>query len=52
MPGFQPDSNWVRYMVGVSADFGGVTGYITGTGTGGKNDGNSYGVTVGVRIPM
>ncbi len=52
LPGFKPDSNWVQYVLGASADFGGVTGFITGAGTGGKSDGNYYGVTVGVRIPM
>ena len=52
VPGFKPDDNWLRYVLGASADFGGVTGFITGTGTGSKNDGNYYAVTVGVRIPM
>jgi len=52
VPGFKPDDNWLRYVVGASADFGGVTGFITGTGTGSKNDGDYYAVTVGVRIPM
>jgi hypothetical protein len=52
VPGFKPDNNWVRYVLGASADFGGVTGFITGAGTGGKSDGDYYGVTVGVRIPM
>jgi len=52
VPGYTPDNNWVRYMLGASADFGGVTGFITGTGTGGKSDGNYYAVTIGVRIPM
>jgi len=52
VPGYTPDNNWVRYVLGASADFGGVTGFITGTGTGGKSDGNYYAVTVGVRIPM
>ena len=42
----------MRYVVGASADFGGVTGVITGTGPSGKSDGNYYAVTVGVRIPM
>lgn len=52
LPGFKPDKDWVRYVVGASADFGGVTGFITGAGTSGKSDGNYYAVTVGVRIPM
>ncbi len=52
VPGLKPDNNFVRYVVGASADFGRVTGFITGSGTGNKSDGNGYGVTVGVRIPM
>ncbi|MEO5766365.1 MAG: autotransporter domain-containing protein [Casimicrobiaceae bacterium] len=52
VPGFKPDNNWVRYVLGASADFGGVTGFITGTGTGSKGDGDYYGVTVGLRVPL
>jgi outer membrane lipase/esterase len=52
VPGYKPDSNWLRYMIGASADFGGVTGFITGAGTSSKGDGNAYGITVGVRVPM
>ena len=52
VPGFKPDDNFVRYVVGASADFGRVTGFITGSGTGGKSDGNGYGITVGVRVPI
>jgi outer membrane lipase/esterase len=52
VPGVKPDSNWVNYVLGASADFGGVTGFIQGTGTGGKSDGNYYGVTIGVRVPL
>jgi outer membrane lipase/esterase len=52
VPGYKPDNSWVRYMLGASADFGGVTGFLTGVGTSSKGDGNYYAVTVGVRIPM
>ena len=52
VPGVKPDSSWVNYVLGASADFGGVTGFIQGTGTGGKSDGNYYGVTIGVRVPL
>jgi len=29
-----------------------VTGFLTAAGTGGRSDGNGYGITLGVRIPM
>ncbi len=50
VPGLKPGNNFVRYVVGGSADFGRVTGFITGSGTGSKSDG--YGITVGVRVPL
>jgi outer membrane lipase/esterase len=52
IPGIKPDNNWVNYVVGASADFGRVTGFITGSGTSSKSDGNGYGVTVGIRVPI
>jgi outer membrane lipase/esterase len=52
VPVIKPDNNYLQYLVGVSADFGRVTGYITGSGTSGRSDGNGYGVTVGVRVPL
>lgn len=52
MPGLKPDNNWVNYVIGASSDFGGVTGFLTASGTGGKSDGNGYGITLGVRVPM
>jgi outer membrane lipase/esterase len=52
IPGIKPDSNFIQYVVGASADFGRVTGFITGSGTSSKSDGNGYGVTIGVRLPI
>jgi outer membrane lipase/esterase len=52
MPVVKPDDNFLRYVVGVSSDFGRVTGFITGSGTSGRGDGNGYAVTVGVRVPI
>jgi outer membrane lipase/esterase len=52
VPGLKPDNNFVRYVVGASADFGRVTGFITGSGTSSKSDGDGYGLTVGVRVPL
>jgi outer membrane lipase/esterase len=52
MPAYQPDDNWVQFNVGAATEFGKVTGYIAGSGTASKSDGDSYAITVGVRIPM
>jgi outer membrane lipase/esterase len=50
--GITPDDSFFRYLIGASADFGAVTGFITGAGTFNNNNGDSYAVTVGVRIPL
>jgi outer membrane lipase/esterase len=52
MPVAKPDDNFIRYVVGAATDFGRVTGYITGSGTSGRGDGNGFAVTVGVRVPL
>jgi outer membrane lipase/esterase len=52
VPTIRPDDNYFRYLVGASADFGRVTGYLVGSGTAGRSDGNGYGITVGVRVPL
>ncbi len=52
VPAYQPDDNWVQFNVGAATEFGKVTGYIAGSGTASKSDGDSYAITVGVRIPM
>ena len=53
------DNNWALFSFGASMDFGAgttiagpVSAYLMGTATAGKNDGDSWGVTVGVRVPM
>ena len=35
-----------------SATFGKVTGYLMGTATAGKSDGDAWAVTVGMRVPF
>jgi outer membrane lipase/esterase len=50
-PAYKPDNNWGLFNVGASTEFGKVTGYITGSATAGKGDGDYYAVTVGVRVP-
>jgi len=52
IPALTPDGNYVRYIAGASADFGRVTGYLYGSATSGRSDGNGYGVTLGVRVPL
>lgn len=52
IPVLKPDSQYVRYVAGASTDFGRVTGYLVGSATSGRSDGNGYGVTVGVRVPL
>lgn len=52
VPAYKPDNNWGLFLVGASADFGGVTGYLSGSVTAGKGDGDSYAITVGLRVPL
>ncbi|HEY1326034.1 MAG TPA: autotransporter domain-containing protein [Casimicrobiaceae bacterium] len=52
MPTLKPDDNYVRYLLGAAMDFGRVTGYITGEGVSSRSDGNGYGITVGMRVPI
>ena len=55
----KPDSNWALFAFGASMDFGQTTtpgsrasAYLMGTATAGKDDGESYGVTLGIRVPL
>ena len=52
IPGAKPDNSYALFNVGASADFGGVTGFITGSGTAARGDGNYYAITVGIRAPI
>lgn len=52
VPGFQQDSNWWLFDLGVSRDFGKVTGFLSGNATAGKGDGDFWAVTVGIRMPL
>jgi outer membrane lipase/esterase len=54
-----PDDNWFLFNFGASMDFGQpsasygrLSGYLMGTATAGKDDGDSWAVTVGLRLPM
>ncbi|HEX6136342.1 MAG TPA: autotransporter domain-containing protein [Casimicrobiaceae bacterium] len=52
VPVIRPDDNFFRYALGASADFGRVTGYLVGSATSSRSDGNGYGITVGLRVPL
>jgi outer membrane lipase/esterase len=52
LPAYNPDNSWALFNVGAAAEFGKVTGYLTGSATAGKSDGDSYAVTVGIRVPL
>jgi len=52
IPALKPDNSYALFNVGAAADFGGVTGYISGSGTAARGDGNYWAVTVGLRMPL
>lgn len=52
VPGFEQDSNWWLFDLGVAKDFGKVTGYLSGNATAGKDDGDYWAITVGIRVPL
>jgi outer membrane lipase/esterase len=49
---YKPDNNYALFNVGLSSDFGKITGFISGAATAAKSDGNYYAVTVGLRVPL
>ena len=52
LPAPKPDNSYALFNVGAAADFSGVTGYISGSGTAARGDGNYWAVTVGLRMPL
>ena len=52
VPGFEQDDNWWLFDLGVSKEFGGVTGFLSGNVSAGKGDGDYWAVTVGIRVPL
>ena len=52
VPVSKPDENYALFDLGVSKDFGGVTGYIAGNASAGKSNGDFWAVTVGIRMPI
>ena len=52
IPAYKPDNSWALFNVGAATEFGKVSGFIAGSATAGKADGNNWGVTIGVRVPL
>ncbi|HSQ81134.1 MAG TPA: autotransporter domain-containing protein [Casimicrobiaceae bacterium] len=52
VPTLKPDNNYVEYVLGASADFGSVTGFLTASTTSGNDSGNGYTLTLGLRLPL
>jgi outer membrane lipase/esterase len=52
VPVSKPDENYALFDLGVSKDFGGVTGYVAGNASAGKSNGDFWAVTVGFRMPI
>ncbi len=52
IPVAKPDENYALFDLGVSKDFGGVTGYLGGNASAGKSNGDFWAVTVGFRMPI
>jgi outer membrane lipase/esterase len=52
MPVIKPDNSYANFVLGLASDFGRVTGYVSAQGTSGRNDGNGYGITLGVLVPL
>ncbi len=52
VPVGKPDNSYALFNLGASTEFGGVTGFVAGSATAGRTDGNYWAVTVGVRMPL
>jgi outer membrane lipase/esterase len=48
----KPDNNYALFNLGAATDFGKVSGYLSGSATAGKGDGNYWAITVGLRAPL
>ena len=52
LPTSKPDNSYALFNVGASTELGGVTGFIAGSATAGRTDGNYWAITVGIRAPL
>jgi outer membrane lipase/esterase len=52
LPVSKQDESYALFDLGLTKDFGGVTGYISGNASAGKSNGDFWAVTVGFRVPI
>jgi outer membrane lipase/esterase len=52
VPSFTPDKDYALFSLGAAVDIGRVVGFVYGSATSGKGDGNDKGITVGIRVPL
>jgi outer membrane lipase/esterase len=52
VPVAKPDNSWALFSLGASTELGAVTGFIAGSATAGRTDGNYWAITVGLRTPL
>ena len=52
LPVAKPDNSYALFSLGASTDFGSVTGFIAGSATASRADGNYWAITVGLRVPL
>jgi len=52
VPVAKPDNSYALFSLGASTEFGGVTGFIAGSATASRSDGNYWAITVGLRMPL
>ncbi len=52
IPVQKPDNSYALFTLGASTELGGITGFIAGSATAGRTDGNYWAVTVGLRAPL
>jgi outer membrane lipase/esterase len=52
LPTSKPDNSYALFNLGASTDFGGITGFIAGSATAGRTDGNYWAITIGLRAPL
>jgi outer membrane lipase/esterase len=52
IPVAKPDNSYALFNLGASADFGGITGFISGSATAARGDADYWAITVGLRAPL
>jgi len=52
VPIAKTDNSYALFNLGASTELGAVTGFIAGSATAGRTDGNYWAVTVGIRAPL